>query len=72
MTKRSEWPSLIYKHAIANYEKGGWDYIVECWTTAEIGELVEPCASYDEALAKVASVCSHLDERRSELRGEAW
>lgn len=34
----------VKAHALAHYNDGGWDVIVECWTDAEIGEHVKKYA----------------------------
>ena len=30
----------VKAHAQTNYDKGGWDVIVECWTDSEIAEFL--------------------------------
>lgn len=41
----SELVEFIKAYALAHYEDGGWDVIVECWTDDEIlSELVERSA----------------------------
>ena len=46
----------VIAHAKANYSKGGWDRIVECYDASDVAELVVGCTSASEAIAKVAGV----------------
>jgi hypothetical protein len=61
----------VYEHAERNYEKAGWDFIVECWTLKEIEAEIKGCRSYNGAIAKMARFAKAQDERRREVRAEA-
>jgi hypothetical protein len=39
----------VRQHALAHYEEGGWDLVIECWERAEIAK--EIAAAKDEAHA---------------------
>ena len=39
MTKQ-ELVQAVRAHAIANYNKGGWDFLVECWEDSDIEALI--------------------------------
>lgn len=60
----------VYEHASRHYEKGGWDFIVECWTEAEIAVEVRSCRTYEGAIAKMGRIAKAQDERRQEVRAE--
>ncbi|SEA87259.1 hypothetical protein [Rubrimonas cliftonensis] len=66
--------AAVAAHAQAHYGKDGWDFIVECWTLDEIiAELREEgVASRSAAIADFARIAALLDERRAEVRAEAW
>ena len=38
-----DWVKGIELHAQKNYEKDGWDYIVECWEFKEILKEIKGC-----------------------------
>lgn len=71
---RQELIDAVKAHALANYETGGWDFVVECWDDAEIAEaLAEAGATTEaEAIAAVAETAGLLDERRQEVRAEIF
>jgi hypothetical protein len=62
----------VKKHALANYNSGGWDYIVECWSDHEIKMAIEGCVTIDDAVKAVQEVAGLLDERRNEIMSEAF
>lgn len=39
----------VMAHAEANYEKGGWDVVVECWERKQIDEYLAECGATCEA-----------------------
>ena len=46
----------VLAYAKANYSKGGWDRIVECYDASDVADLVAGCTSASEAITKVAGV----------------
>jgi hypothetical protein len=48
----TELAMAVLKHAEANYSKG-WDYIVECWTLAEIDDEIKACRTVAGAIKKL-------------------
>lgn len=55
--------------AEANYEKDGWDYIVETYEDDELWEVIAGSKSLKDAIARAGEVASLLDDRRSDVRG---
>jgi hypothetical protein len=47
-----ELAQAVLKHADENYSKG-WDYIVECWTLAEIEDEIKACRTVAGAIKKM-------------------
>jgi len=41
--------AAVRAHAAANYNKGGWDFVVECWSDKEIEETIRGTSVFDEA-----------------------
>lgn len=66
--------TAVAAHALAHYSEGGWDFIVKCWTQREIvAELrTQGVATRSAAIGHFAAIAALLDERRAEVRAEAW
>ena len=64
--------AAVRAHAMENYETEGWDYVVECWTDADIAERIEGITTRETAIAAVGRIARLLDERRSEVRAEIF
>ena len=64
----------VKAHALANYETGGWDFVVECWEDADIAEEIANAGATTEAeaIAAVARFASLQDERRREVEATVW
>lgn len=67
-----EFIEAVKRHALANYNTGGWDYIHECWSDHEIKEAIEGAKTAEEAIQAVAETAGLLDERRNEIMAEAF
>lgn len=61
--------SAVKKEAHANYETGGWDFVVEGYSDTDIRTLIKGCRTEASAIKKVAKVARCLDEYRREGRG---
>lgn len=61
------WVKQLRAHAIANYNSDGWDYLVECWSDADIVEAMDGAGNYDEAFEAVADTLQTLADHRSEI-----
>lgn len=53
--KPSELVTTIRSHALAHYYQDGWDTVVECYTDAEILEVVGNCTTSAGAIRKMKS-----------------
>jgi len=62
--------AAVRRHAMDNYEKDGWDYLVECWDDGDILEQISDAKAQtpDAAIKACLSLVSLLDERRREIR----
>lgn len=63
--------SAVRAHAEANWGTAGWDFIVECWSDAEIAEQITADMTAEQAIAAVGEVAAVLEERRSEVMNMA-
>lgn len=71
MTK-NELVKAVKAHAVDNYETGGWDYLVECYSDAEVAELIGRATTVKGAIKKVAEVMGIKDDYRKDIQGTAW
>ena len=61
--------NAVRKHAEANYEKGGWDYVVEAWDDIDIIDaLVEAkCKTEKQAISAVKKIVKLQNDHRQEM-----
>lgn len=62
----------IRQHALANYEKDGWDYLVECYSDDDIIQIVAGCESYEAAIERLNKGLKAKDDYRREIQSEAF
>ena len=63
----------VRTHAQANYEVGGWDYVVEAWDDADILEALEGAAGdVEKAFAGIVDTLEILADRRADVQAEIW
>ena len=62
----------VKNHAHANYERGGWDYIVETYTDAELAEAIGSARTVAGAIRKVGAIARLLGDRRDDVMSTAW
>lgn len=72
MATKNEMIAAVKAHANANYEKGGWDILVECWEDNEILEEIGECTTVAGAIAKCAKTLHIVDEHRREIQSEVF
>lgn len=58
----------VRKYALANYERDGWDFVVECWDSAEIRRAIGDARTAKLAILNVLQTVRCLDERRREVQ----
>lgn len=64
----------VKAHALKNYNKDGWDFLIECHDDAEVREAIGNASTLRGAIAKVRAefALSLHDEMRSAARAEAF
>ena len=69
-----EMVKAVKAHAVAHYEEGGWDSIVECYSDEELAAEIEESGATtpEEAISAVGEACGIWDERRREVLAEAF
>mgnify|MGYP003340616229 CR=1 FL=1 len=62
----------VKKYANEHYNEEGWDFLVECWSDADIREVIEGCSTEQEAIAACRKGTKMLAERRAEVQAEVF
>ena len=47
--------AAVKKHALANYERDGWDYVVECYDDAQIADIIKTARTPTGAIKMMVS-----------------
>lgn len=62
--------AAVKRHARENYNRGGWDIVVECYDDADLAALIGGAKTEREAIDKVADIVGIHHERRNGARIE--
>ena len=62
----------VRRHAEQHYEEDGWDFLVECWSDAEIAEEIGDADSEEVAIRRCLIVTRILADQRREIQSTAW
>jgi hypothetical protein len=62
----------VKDYAQQNYEKGGWDVIVECWDDETIAETIGRATTRKGAIAKFKDVVSVYADRQADAVNSAF
>jgi hypothetical protein len=57
----------VRAYALAHYEEGGWDILVECYEDANIEEIIGDVSTEAEAIARLARVLRTSDDYRQDI-----
>jgi len=61
---------FIKAHALANYEAGGWDVVVECFDDTEIRDTIGEATTEGEAIEAFAFMVDVWSDRQADARIE--
>ena len=64
--------AAVKQYAVDNYNKDGWDFVVECWPDDEIAIEIEGCRTDAGAIKRMKAAVKPLAERRAEVRAEIF
>jgi hypothetical protein len=62
----------VKAYALAHYEKDGWDYVVECYSDADLAEIIKGCRTASGAIKRVRAAIKPRADYRSEIQSEAF
>jgi hypothetical protein len=66
----AELVAAVKKHARQNYEKQGWDIVVECFEDADILKLIDGATSERDAIERVLEDVRPHHEYRRDIQAE--
>jgi hypothetical protein len=69
----TEMVAAVRAHALAHYNEAGWDYVVECWSDADIEfEIRQSDGTLEGAIHNIGSQVAVQDEIRRDVQSEAF
>jgi len=72
MTTKEDLIEGVREYALCNYEKDGWDYVVECWSDKEIAEEIGNCRTVKGAIRKMREAINPLYSYEQEIKSTDW
>jgi len=64
--------AAVKAHALAHYEDGGWDVIVECWEDEDIVRQIGQARTLRGALSKLSPFVDVMSDRQADARNSAF
>lgn len=64
--------AAVRAYATKNYEKDGWDVLVECWSDEDIAENIGRANTVRGALYKVSKAVKMYDSYRKDIQATAF
>ena len=68
----NDFTAAVKQHALANYEKDGWDYVVECYDDAEITDIIKTARTAAGAIKMVRAHVKPRADYRADIQAEAF
>lgn len=62
----------VKRHAVENYETGGWDFVAECWSDKDILDRISGASNAAEAIRLVGEDVGVLADYRAEIEATVW
>jgi len=62
----------VREYAQANYNKDGWDVLVECWDDSDIAREIGTAKTATAAIKACRRAVKGMDEYRSEIQSTAF
>ena len=72
MFTRQALVGAVKEYAEKNYERDGWDYIVETFLDEDIDKAIGEARTVNGAIAKVRRIAKLLDDRRRDIEATAF
>ena len=66
MTNTTELVKAVKAYANEHYgDRGGWDFVVECWEDSEIAEEIEGAQTAEQAIEIMSTYADAMGEQRA-------
>lgn len=62
----------VKAHALANYEEGGWDVVVECYSDEDIDTVIAGARTVAGALRKFSAIIDVYADRQADAVNSAF
>ena len=72
MATKEQMIAAVKAHALANYETGGWDSIVECYDDEDIVRDMGTASTVEEAIRNVGELAGIWDDHRREIEATVF
>ncbi len=64
--------AAVKAHAVANYDKGGWDYVIETMDDLDIAAVIENTTNEKGAIWKMACEIKPMADYRNDIIGSGY
>ena len=64
--------AAVRAYARRNYERDGWDVLVECYSDDDILEIIGKARTFEGAIAKLRRELKGYADYRADIAGSAW
>jgi len=72
LSEQKELVEGIRCHALDNYDRGGWDYLVECYDDSDILLEIEGETTLDGAVRVLGEKLGERDDYRRDIQAERF
>jgi hypothetical protein len=62
----------VKAYALAHYERGGWDYVVETYGDSDIAKIIKGCRTASGAIKKMRAAIKPIADYREDIQSEAF
>ena len=67
-----EFIKAVKAYALQHYNRGGWDYVVECYSDSEIEDIIKTARTVAGAIRMVRAHIKPRADYRAEILREAF
>jgi hypothetical protein len=64
--------AAVKQHAVEHYEQDGWDIVVECYSDAELADIIKRARTAAGAIRKVKAHIKPRADYRADIQSEAF
>ena len=68
----NDFTTAVKDYALAHYETDGWDYVVECYSDAEIADVIKTARTPAGAIKMMRAQVKPRADYRADIQAEAF